>query len=498
MLPIQKHKIKLIDKIFVLSMAILVASCGGGSGGSNIVSPSPVPPSNPPVISEKAEVWVTTGDKTKLLAKEADIEITNNASSANIINVDAATSYQDFIGVGASITDASAYLINNKLSAANKDSLIRELFTQDGIGINFTRLTIGASDFSQTHYSYNDMPKGQTDPALNNFSLAPAQANLLPIVRAAIAQNPNLKLMASPWSPPGWMKTSDSMIGGSLKPEFYGAYSNYFLKYIQTMRTEGVEIFALTMQNEPSFSPANYPGTIITPTERAAFYKNYLGPLLAGQSPNTVIMEWDHNWDKPNEPLAVLNDADAKRYINAVAWHCYGGDPSAQTQVHDAHPTIGTYFTECSGGEWDKNFSTSLNWQTKNLIIGTTRNWAKGVLVWNLALDENFGPHLGGCGDCRGVITINSNSGEVSRNVEYYVLGHIGKFVMPWAKRIKSDNAIDGIETVAFANPNNGGNVILVLNTNATSKDFTIRENSKNINYSLPPNSVATIKWGKP
>lgn len=482
----------------IIGVSLVLSACGGG-GGSMIVSPAPIAPNNPPpAASEKASVWVTTGDKTKLLSKEADLNISANAASNTIINVDTSTRYQDFVGVGASITDASAFLINNKVSPANRESLIRELFTNEGIGINFTRLTIGASDFSQTHYSYNDMPKGQTDPSLNSFSLAPARENILPVVHAVIAQNPNVKIMASPWSPPGWMKTSDSMIGGSIRPEFYGAYSNYFLKYIQGMRAEGVEIFAITMQNEPGFSPKDYPGTIITPAERANIYKNHLGPLLASNSPSTAIMEWDHNWDKPNEPLAVLSDTEAKRYIDAVAWHCYGGSPSAQSQVHDAHPTIGTYFTECSGGEWDKNFASSLNWQTKNLIIGTTRNWAKGVLMWNLALDENFGPHLGGCGDCRGVVTINSNSGEISRNVEYYVLGHIGKFVMAGAKRIKSDSAIDGIETVAFANPNNGGNIILVLNTNSTIKDFTIRENSKNIKYSLPPNSVATIIWGKP
>lgn len=487
-------KIRSFQKVFAFGIALLLAACGGGSG-SNIVSPLPNPPTNPPVATELAEVWVTTGDKAKLLAKDSDIKISDNANSATIINIDSTTAYQDFIGVGASITDATAYLINTKLAPNARAELMRELFTNNGIGINFTRLTIGASDFSQTHYSYNDMPKGQTDTSLEAFSLAPARENLIPVVRAAISENPNLKIMASPWSPPGWMKTSDSMIGGSLKPEFYDAYANYFLKYLNGMRAEGIEIFAITMQNEPSFSPTNYPGTIITPTERANIYKNHLGPLLAAKSPNTAIMEWDHNWDKPNEPMAVLADADAKRYINAVAWHCYGGSPSAQSQIYNAHPTIGTYFTECSGGEWDKNFASTLSWQTKNLVIGTTRNWAKGVLFWNLALDENFGPHLGGCGDCRGVITIKNN-GEISRNVEYYVLGHVGKFVAPWAKRIKSDSEIDGIETVAFANPNNNGNVIVVLNSNNATKDFTIRHGNKNINYSLPPNSVATIKWG--
>ena len=451
----------------------------------------------PPNVSQNAQIWVTTGDKAKLLSKDADVAVSATPSATTIINVDPSVTYQDFVGVGASITDASAYLIQNKLGASARDDLLKELFTKDGIGLNFTRLTIGASDFSQTHYSYDDVPSGQTDVNLTKFSIDSAKTNLLPVLKSAIALNPSLKIMASPWSPPAWIKTSNSMINGTLRPEFYGAYANYFLKYIQSMKAEGVDIFAITMQNEPSFSPPNYPGMIITAIERANFIKNHLGPLLASQSPNTAIMEWDHNWNLPQEPLDVLADADARKYIDAVAWHCYGGNPSAQSQVHDAFPDKGTYFTECSGGQWDNNFSSSLQWQTSNLIIGTTRNWAKGVLMWNLALDESFGPHLGGCGDCRGVITINSTTGAITRNVEYYVLAHVGKFVNPWAKRIKSDSGIDGIETLAFANPNNGGNVVIVLNTNTVAKDFTIHENAKNINYSLPAHSVATIVWGK-
>lgn len=486
-----------IFRKFSISIALMALCACGGGGGGTVVTPAPTPTPPPSATAEIAQIWVTTGDKSRLLDKGSDIELSTATTAPIIINVDAATTYQEFVGIGASLTDASTYLLQTKLSAASRDAIMNELFSKTGIGIDFTRLTIGASDFSQTHYSYDDMPSSQTDLELSRFSIDPARANLLPTIKHAQRINPNLKIMASPWSAPGWMKTSYKMVGGTLRPEFYNVYANYLVRYLEAMKAEGVDIFALTMQNEPSFSPTNYPGMIVTGAERANFYKNHLGPLLESRAPATSIMEWDHNWNLPAEPLSVLADADASKYISAVAWHCYGGSPVAQTTVHNAYPDKGTYFTECSGGQWDANFQSTLQWQTSNLIIGTTRNWAKGVLLWNIALDEKFGPHLGGCGDCRGVITINSQSGEITRNVEYYVLGHIGRFVQPQAKRIKSDSEISGIETVAFTNPNNGGKVIIVLNSNNGAKDIAIRENGQNINFSLNPHSVATIVWGK-
>jgi len=442
-----------------------------------------------------AKVWVTTADKSKLLSQDPDIAVANSNNADTIINVDATTTYQEMVGVGASFTDASVYLMNNKLSASSRRQLLQDLYSRDGIGLNFARLTIGASDFSRSHYSYNDMPRGQSDPELVNFSIDPAKADLLPILKIALEVNPNLKIMASPWSAPAWMKTSYSMIGGSLRPEFYRSFANYLVRYVEAMKAEGVSIFALTMQNEPHFSPANYPGMQVTDAERANFFANHLGPLLEARLPDTKIFEWDHNWNEPLAAMNVLADSEARKYVSAVAWHCYGGSPAAQTQVRDAYPDKDVFFTECSGGQWDNNFGSSLEWQTSNLIIGTMRNWARGVLLWNLALDEKFGPHLGGCGDCRGVITINSESGEITKNVEYYVLGHFGRFVAEGAKRIKSDTSIHGIESVAFANSTDGAKTIIVLNTNDRTHSFSIKDRAKYINYSLPANSVATIVW---
>ena len=196
--------------------------------------------------------------------------------------------------------------------------------------------------------------------------------------------------------------------------------------------TRSVSIFAITVQNEPHFEPGDYPGMRLDPAQRARFVRQYLGPLNSAR-----ILEWDHNWDEPNSPLAVLADSGARRYVSGVAWHCYAGDVSAQSVVHDAYPDKDAYITECSGGDWAPKFADNLAWMVSKLIIGGTRNWARGVILWNLALDEQHGPHTGGCGNCRGVVTIKSD-GTVERNEEYYALAHISRFVPPGARRIAS------------------------------------------------------------
>jgi glucosylceramidase len=403
--------------------------------------------------------------------------------------------YQEMVGFGAAITDASASLING-LPPERREALLRDLFDADsgaGIGLSFTRLTIGASDFSPRHYSFDDMPPGQRDPTLARFSIEPDRADRLPVVRRALAINPQLKIVASPWSAPGWMKTSGSLIGGSLRPDAFGPFAEYLRRYVDAYAALGVPIYALTVQNEPHFEPKDYPGMRLEPPARARFIGEYLGPLLARERIRTLILDWDHNWDEPQSPLRVLADSVARRYVAGVAWHCYGGDVSAQTKVHDAYPAVDTYFTECSGGEWAPSFADNLVWNVRTLIIGATRNWARGVLLWNLALDEHHGPHRGGCGDCRGVVTIDSRSGAVTRNVEYYALAHASRFVRPGARRISSSSGVAGLESVAFRNRDNS-RVLIVVNTAAEARRFVVLWDGRTLVYALPAGAVATFK----
>lgn len=452
---------------------------------------------NPPISistigSKSANSYVTTDDKSSLLKMQAAIAPANTNSGENIIKLDNSQKFQTYIGVGAAITDASAFLINEKLDEKQRNDLMKELFSKDGLNLSFTRLTIGASDFSQTHYSLNDMPKGQTDVGLKNFNLDAMPKSVLPVIKAAKQINPQLKIMATPWSAPGWMKTTDSLIGGSLKPEFYQANADYLVKYSQEMRKNGINIDFLSIQNEPHYTGADYPGMLVNHDERAKFVKENLGPALAKMDNAPKILEWDHNWNEPDEPRKVLEDKDAAKYIDGIGWHCYGGSPDAQGKLHDQFPDKDTYFTECSGGEWAKNWSTDMQWQSKNLIIETTRNWAKGVLLWNLALDEKFGPHLGGCGDCRGVVTINSQTGEITRNMEYYVLGHISKFVQIGAKRIASNSGQNDIYNVAFENPD-GSIAVIMVNMSQNTQKISLELSQKYYNFEIPKAALQTI-----
>jgi len=467
----------------------MVSACGSG----------PVAPAGGAADGPAVEAWLTRGDKTRLLAREVDLRMTAVAAGAATIVVDDRRRYQTMAGFGASITDASAWLIRNRMTEAQRSALLAELFgrAERGIGFDLARLTIGASDFSRAHYSLNDRPRGQTDLPLAHFSIDSQRADMLPVVRQALSINPRLAIMASPWSAPAWMKSNDSLIQGSLRPDMHDAFARYLVRYVEAMRDEGVPIFALTVQNEPLFEPNDYPGMRIDAAGRAVLVGRHLGPLLAQRGLATQIIDWDHNWDRPDEPLAVLADPVARRYVNGVGWHCYVSETLLPNQsvVRDVHPDKDVWFTECSGGEWKPHWPETLPWMTRTLIIGATRHWARGVLMWNLALDENHGPHLGGCKDCRGVVTIDSRSGAVTRNMEYYAFAHASKFVRVGAQRIESSAGADGVDNVAFRNADDGSIVLVVCNSAAVERRVSVRHAGRAFEYTMPRESVATFTW---
>ena len=443
--------------------------------------------------------YVTTGDRTQLLAPQPILRFGKVASVKGLptIVVSRDTSYQEIVGYGAALTDASAWLIQHKLSAGRRDSLLKELFERSiyhppSLGLSFIRIDMGASDFALRQYSYDDMPPGQSDTGLVHFSIEPDRAETLPILGRAFALNPRLAIVASPWSAPGWMKTTDSMIKGTLRDDAYEQYAVYFSRFLESYTEERIPIYAITVQNEPHFEPSDYPGMRLAPSQRARLVRQ-LGPMLP---PTTRILEWDHNWDEPNSPLAVLADSGARRYVSGVAWHCYGGDVSAQSVVHDKYPDKDAYITECSGGDWAPKFADNLVWMVRTLIIGGTRNWARGVILWNVALDEHHGPHTGGCGNCRGVITIKDD-GTIVRNEEYYALAHVSRFVPPGARRIASSSGVEGLESVAFHHfdADFGVATLIVVNTNATAKEFAVRVADRAFRYTLPAGAIVTFQW---
>lgn len=450
----------------------------------------------PPQPLETARVWMTSGDRTMALSEQPALTFTGTVSGNDrpVITIDASQRHQTIVGFGASITDASAWLIQTKLTPSVRDDLMRELFgRQDGgLGFSFTRVTVGASDFSLDHYSLAD----QADPTLAGFSTDRMEDYVFPTVRQALSINADLKVMASPWSAPGWMKTNGSMIQGQLKTEFYPTYADYWLRYIRSAADQGVPTDYLSIQNEPDFEPDSYPGMRWGPEGRALFIGRHLGPALQNANIDAKILDWDHNWDKPEQPLGVLADPVAKAHVAGVAWHCYAGDVTAQGSVRDAYPDKDVFFTECSGGDWAADFSDSFTWMMKTLIIGSTEQWARGVLMWNLALDENHGPHAGGCGNCRGVVTIDNRTGSIERNQEYYAFGHASRFVLPGAIRVNSDEP-EGLQGVAFVNPD-GQRILIVLNEGSSTAEFDIRDGQRQALATLPALTAATYVWNSP
>jgi len=448
------------------------------------------PPAHAP-----AQMWLTTADQSQKLAPQPVVASAGLATGDETVAIDLARRFQRMQGFGAAMTDASAELFS-RLPDDKRRAIMAELFgrANDGLGLSFTRLTVGASDFSRTHYSYDDTPGNAPDPELRYFSIEPARHYVLPRVREALAINPELRVMISPWSAPAWMKTTHSLIQGQLLPQYYPAFANYLARTVEGFEREGVPVAMLTIQNEPDFEPDSYPGMRVNSPDRAKIIGGFVGPTLRARGLKTQILDYDHNWDNPEMPWTVLSDPIARRYVAGVAWHCYEGDVPAQSQVHDAFPDKDTWFTECSGGEWQPKFDETLGWMTDKLIIGGANNWSRGVLLWNLALDPAHGPHKGGCADCRGVVTIDPATGAITRNVEYYVLGHASRFVLPGAYRIATAKHDSGIEAAAFVNRD--GSRVAILHRNSGEGPVTVAIDGSRYVVPLAVGSVATLRWG--
>jgi glucosylceramidase len=471
----------------LLACSIYAISCKGGGN-------DPLIPVDPPTGNLPSDVafWLTKPDKSVLLQKQNVSLIFKDTSNVYpSIIVDETKTFQSIDGFGYTLTGGSASLING-LAPAAQDALLKELFTSDStfIGVSYLRISIGASDLSAVPFTYDDIAGGQTDADLQQFSIDKEKTDLLPVLKKIVALAPNIKILGSPWSAPVWMKTNGSFVGGSLKPEYYAAYAQYFVKYIQAMKAEGITIDAITPQNEPLHG-GNNPSMVMQATEQADFIKNHLGPAFQSADISTKIIVYDHNADRPDYPAAILGDAAAKGFVDGSAFHLYGGDISALTQMHNAFPDKNVYFTE----QWvggPGNFAADLKWHVSTLIIGGTRNWSRNVLEWNLAADPDYKPHTdGGCSTCLGALTIGS--GGVSRNVSYYIIAHAAKFVRPGSVRIGSE-LVNQLENVAFKTPD-GKRVLIVLNTSSTPQTFNIRSNGKIVSTSLNNGAVGTYIW---
>ncbi|MFC9251866.1 discoidin domain-containing protein [Amycolatopsis thailandensis] len=468
-----------------------------------------------------ARVWITTPDRAELLTERAEVAFGSSSSPHPTIVVDPNRTYQGIDGFGASITDSSATVLLGLTPDARAQTM-RELFDPvRGIGVSFLRQPLGSSDFtaSAEHYTYDDVPAGQTDFPLRHFSIARDQVAIIPLLREAKRLNPALKVMGTPWSPPAWMKTTGSLAGGSLKddPAIYDAYARYLVKIVQAYARAGVPLDFLTLQNEPqNRTPDGYPGTDM-PVAQQVRVIEALGPKLRQASPHTKILAYDHNWgthpddiaDTPpgaspeiDYPYQVLRSR-AARWVAGTAFHCYFGEPNAQSALQATFPEKGIWFTECSGSRDPadppaKVFRDTLTWHARNVVIGATRAGARTAVNWNIALDSTGGPHNGGCGTCTGLITVHPD-GNVTTDAEYFTIGHLSKFVRPGARRIASTSfgttGWNGqVMDVAFRNPD-GSTALIVHNQNDAPRTFAVAVGERSFEYTLPGGALATFTW---
>ena len=474
-----------LSRIAIAGFAIISVSCCSRNAEENKKPDPPVPP----VVKNEVDVWITKGDESVKLQKQTTpVAFTVSTNVYQNIDIDVSQTYQTVDGFGYTLTGGSAEVINT-LSASKKQELLQDLFGsgENSIAVSYLRISIGASDLNSSVFSYNDLEPGQTDINLTKFSLE-KDKGVINLLKEILAINPKIKILGSPWSAPVWMKTNGSTIGGSLKPEYYGVYAQYFVKYIQAMKNEGITVDAITIQNEPLHG-GNNPSMVMTAEEQATFVKQSLGPAFKNAGINTKIIVYDHNCDRPDYPIAVLSDKDASPYIDGAAFHLYGGDISALSSVRNTFPTKNVYFTE----QWtasNGNFGGDLKWHTKNVVIGSMRNWSKNALEWNLANDPQFKPYTsGGCTMCKGAITVNSTE-NYAKNVSYYIIAHASKFVPQNSVRIASTQP-GNLATVAFKRED-GKLVLIVENDGNNAESFNIRINGKIATLSLDAGAVGT------
>jgi glucosylceramidase len=436
--------------------------------------------------------WLTD-PKSGILFEKQQVRNTSIGEPTEEINLYTDSLYQSMDGFGFTLSQGSAsHLLS--MSDSARLSILNELFGsgETDLRISYLRLPVAASDLNAFPFSYNDLkdPKG-TDPTLSQFSLSYDTLDVLPILKQILAINPKLTLMASPWSPPTWMKDNRDTRGGSLLPEFEASYAQYLVKYIQEMDKRGFSIDALTIQNEP-LHPGNNPSLLMLPEQQARFIGQHLGPAFRQAGIKTKIIIYDHNADRPDYPITVLSDPIANSFIDGSAFHLYGGQIEALSEVHRAFPNKHLYFTEQWVGS-PGNLEGDIAWHVKNLLIGAPRNWAKTVLEWNLSSNPELTPHTdrGGCDRCLGAITIDGD--EVSRNPAYYVIAHASKWVDPGSTRVGS-NSPKGLPNVAFTRPD-GKKVVIVHNDSANEIRFEIKENSNTIPAVLSSGATGTWVW---
>ena len=445
----------------------------------------PIFAANPPMPAGDISAWVTEG-RNRLIQRSG---IRWHAASATpptpAIVLNPEKEFQTISGFGAAFTDAACYTFN-RLSPSTRESLFHELFHPSEMGLNVCRTCIGASDYSTMVYSYDE---GEPDPELKRFSIEHDRQYILPMLREARKASPDLFLFSTPWSPPGWMKAGGSMLGGSMRRHNMPAYAQYFAKFLQAYAKEGVPIQAVTVQNEVDTDQDGRMPACIWPQEyELDFVRQNLGPVLREQGLSTKIWILDHNYNLWGRAVAELDNPGLRKYCNAIAWHGYVGTPEMMSRAHEAHPDAEMHWTEGGPDYTSPDYLTDwAKWGETFIVV--LRNWCESITGWNLALDEHGQPNIGPF-PCGGVVTIDSQTREITRSGQYWAFAHFGRAIQRGARRFDSEGAVTGVNHAAFSNPN--GTQVLIVANSGTAQTVAVQMGTMEAEIDLNKDSLTT------
>ncbi|MGA8030483.1 MAG: glycoside hydrolase family 30 protein [Bryobacteraceae bacterium] len=444
------------------------------------------PTANPP-SSEAIEVRVTAG-KRRFAQAPSLAWRPQGSSTADTITADPSAAFQEILGFGAAFTDAACYIFK-QLPPPAREELFREFFHPSNLGLSVCRMCIGSSDYSTKAYSYDE---GGPDPELSRFSIDHDREYIIPSLQSARSQNPDLFLLASPWSPPAWMKVNGSMLGGLMEKKHFAPYAKYFVKFLQAYAAAGVKINAVTIQNEvDTDQDSRMPACLWGQEYETGFISEHLGPQFADNKIDTKIWIIDHNYNLWGRAICELDDPQVDGFVDGVAWHGYLGQSSAMTHVHEAHPEKHMYWTE--GGPDLASPGYQTDWgQWGATFADVLRNWSRCIISWNLALDEKGKPNIGPF-DCGGLVTVDSRTKEITRSGQYWAFAHYARAARRGARRIETTANLERISHVAFQNPD--GSKAVVLTNRGPDKKVMLRFSGQETEVTLPPDSISNLTW---
>ncbi len=491
----------IISAILALASSIF-AGCGDGKDAPDPITPNP----GQVTVTGDVKMLSTTSNRSKDLTESAITFSTTDNMSPSTIRINPDETFQTIDGFGAAITGSTAVNLL-KMSDADRADFLKKTFSPtEGYGMSYIRVCIGCSDFSLSEYTCCDKE------GIENFALTDEENKyVIPVLKEILAINPNIKILASPWTAPRWMKVDNlkdlnpynSWTGGQLNPKYYQDYATYFVKWIQAMKQNGIDIYAMTVQNEP-LNRGNSASMFMGWEEQRDFIKNALGPKMKEAGLNTKIYAFDHNYnydnleDQKGYPTKIYADQEASQYIAGAAYHNYGGSVEELNNIHKANPMKELVFTESTAGDWNDgaNLEARLIDDMEQITLGTVNRWCRGAIIWNLMLDANRGPNRpGGCTNGFGAVDIAKDYKTIKRNSFYYIMAHMSAGVQPGAVRIGTSGFTkNGLTTSAFKNPDNSY-ALVMSNRNQEEIKCTVDDGNHHFSVTVPAKGIVTLTW---